>query len=147
MTRLILMAIPIAMWACGPAEAPEPAAPVQPAETVGEPDPEGAVDGPPKGEYTCRIALAGESLAETRCEITDGDLPDSLWLDTIEGEMMVSGQVTPVDADRFELAGDVMCPQGACYDEIEMVFSSSGSGAYEGRAEISAGELVVELSR
>jgi hypothetical protein len=146
LTRLIPIAIPLALLACGPAESPEPEAPVQPVEVEPEPEAEPAL-GPPKGEYTCRVMLAGEPQPDARCVITEGDLPESLWLDTLEGEMLISGEVSPVDGSSFELAGDVMCPQGACYDELDMVFSSSGAGAFEGRAEISAGELVVELSR
>ncbi len=134
--------------ACGPAESPEPAAPSPEPEPVAKVESEAdEASAPAAGRYTCRITLAGEAQPESACEIAEGDVPDSLWLETLDGDLWISGEVTPGEGEGFELAGDVFCPQGACDEPLDASFERTGPGAYQATAELSAGELVIELSR
>lgn len=139
----------LALAACAPTRPPEPASPdTQVEEEVGEePVEETGSQAPPKGEYTCRISIAGEAQPEGACRLTEGDLPESLWFETVDGEVWISGAVTPESAERFELAGDVLCPQGACDEPLDATFRETDAGAYEARADTAEGEIVIEMSR
>ena len=136
----------LALAACGPAESAEPASP-DPASPAPDPEPEPALLSPAEGEYTCAISLAGQSQPDATCEVREDDLGEELWLETLDGEVWLSGVVEPQDENSFVLAGDVFCAQGGCDAAIDARFYERASGVYEAEIDLERGALVVEMSR
>jgi hypothetical protein len=145
-SNLMIAALAVTvMTACGSRNTPEPAAP-SPEPALDESHGDEATGSPAKGEYTCRVTIGGEAQPDMTCTVSEGDLPDTLWFETVDGDVQIFGALSPLDADSFELAGDLMCPQGACDEPIDATFRQTSAGAYEARADTAEGEIVIELT-
>lgn len=146
LSRAAPAALFLALAACGPADSAEPESPDPEPTPVGD-EAEPEVLEPTRGEYACHIEVPGQPKAEASCTIEDDDLGEGLWLDTLDGDVWLSGVIEPKEEGSFELAGDLFCPQGACDEEVDAVFRELESGVYEAEAELEAGALTIRLER
>lgn len=129
----------VAASACGGAAANNPN--IQPQATTRAAQPTGL-----KGDYTCSISGAGKSDHGATCRIEAGDVPGSLWLEKVDGQPRISGEVTP-KPDGFHFSGDYYCPRGACDDEVDATFERLGAGAYRATLSTKRGQVEVALHR